>query len=230
APHGRHPDRPRAPRTPRPLRPGPGGPARGPPRLRPLRRRQRAGIARLAPPHPGAQPARPGPAAPGPGPRPQPPGVARGTDGTVRQRPGRGPGRPRAQPQFAGVATRTSGAAGRRPGATAAGLPRGDRPSEPAPPALRGDCPEHGPQSRHGAHALGPRPGETRSGDGSCPMSADDALLDTESTDDDELMRLLEACLAEIEAGRAIDLERLTAEHPTLAGRLPPSLAGLPAL
>jgi eukaryotic-like serine/threonine-protein kinase len=58
-------------------------------------------------------------------------------------------------------------------------------------------------------------------------MSADDALLDTESTDDDELMRLLEACLAEIEAGRAIDLERLTAEHPSLAGRLRACLAGL---
>jgi WD40 repeat protein/serine/threonine protein kinase len=61
-------------------------------------------------------------------------------------------------------------------------------------------------------------------------MSADDALVDTASTDDDELMRLLEACLAEIEAGRAIDLERLTADHPALARRLRACLAGLCAV
>jgi serine/threonine protein kinase len=42
-----------------------------------------------------------------------------------------------------------------------------------------------------------------------------------------ELARVLESCLAELEAGRAIDRERLLAEHPAIADRLESCLATL---
>jgi WD40 repeat protein len=58
-------------------------------------------------------------------------------------------------------------------------------------------------------------------------MSADDAFPDTEQAEDAELVRLLEACLADIEAGRGVDLERLAAEQPALADRVRACLAGL---
>jgi WD40 repeat protein/tRNA A-37 threonylcarbamoyl transferase component Bud32 len=62
-------------------------------------------------------------------------------------------------------------------------------------------------------------------------MSArDDAFLEPDSAEDDELVRLLEACLVDIEAGRAVDLDRLSKEHPAVAGRLRACLAGLQAV
>jgi WD40 repeat protein/tRNA A-37 threonylcarbamoyl transferase component Bud32 len=61
-------------------------------------------------------------------------------------------------------------------------------------------------------------------------MSADDAFLDADRAEDAELVRLLDACLADIEAGRGVDLERLAAEHPAQAGRVRACLAGLQAV
>src|SRR5262245_1314207 len=53
---------------------------------------------------------------------------------------------------------------------------------------------------------------------------------DTEFTEDAELLRVLEVCLADIEAGRPVDLERVAAGNPALAGRLRTCLAGLQAV
>jgi hypothetical protein len=52
-------------------------------------------------------------------------------------------------------------------------------------------------------------------------MSTEEALpeVDLKATKDSELARILDACLAEIAAGRRVDLERLAAENPSLAGR-----------
>jgi eukaryotic-like serine/threonine-protein kinase len=53
---------------------------------------------------------------------------------------------------------------------------------------------------------------------------------DQDPAEDSELVSALEACLAEIEAGRPVDLDRLAAGNPSLAGRLRTCLAGLHAV
>ena len=59
-------------------------------------------------------------------------------------------------------------------------------------------------------------------------MSADHEV--TEPIEDSELLRVLEVCLAEIEAGRPVDVDRLTAGNLALASRLRTCLAGLHAV
>ena len=46
------------------------------------------------------------------------------------------------------------------------------------------------------------------------------AGLDGGARDDSEVMRILDGYLAEIEAGRPPDPDRLVADHPELAGQL----------
>ena len=50
---------------------------------------------------------------------------------------------------------------------------------------------------------------------------------DGATTHDDELARVLETCLADLEAGREPDAERLLAEHPAIADRLGAALQAL---
>src|SRR5262245_15771773 len=47
------------------------------------------------------------------------------------------------------------------------------------------------------------------------------------ASDDAELARVLEACLANLEAGRPFDAEKLIAEHPDVADRLRTCLSAL---
>jgi serine/threonine protein kinase len=47
------------------------------------------------------------------------------------------------------------------------------------------------------------------------------------AADDVKLARVLETCLADLEAGRTVDPERLLADHPAIAGRLRACLASL---
>ena len=49
----------------------------------------------------------------------------------------------------------------------------------------------------------------------------------TKAAEDAELARVLEACLHDVEAGRAVDPDQVVAEHPRIAGRLRGCLASL---
>ena len=56
------------------------------------------------------------------------------------------------------------------------------------------------------------------------PTSGEDT---SRSQGEDELARVLEAYIAELEAGRAVDTRRLMAEHPAIADRLRVCLGSL---
>jgi eukaryotic-like serine/threonine-protein kinase len=60
------------------------------------------------------------------------------------------------------------------------------------------------------------------------PGVRQNALSETDVADDDaELACVLEACVTDLEAGKAIDLERVIAEHPRIADRLQDCLRAL---
>src|SRR5207244_8320451 len=89
---------------------------------------------------------------------------------------------------------------------------------------VRGDRPADGPLDRRGTHALGARRQEAQSDAGDGAMN-DEVVgardgSEAEAPTDGDLARALEVYLSAVEAGRAVDPDRLAAQHPAIADEL----------
>src|SRR5687767_7963446 len=75
-------------------------------------------------------------------------------------------------------------------------------------------------------------PGATGTSDGGRLMQPVDATAEVEqaSAEDLEVVRVLDAYLADVESGQAVDPQLLLAQHPAIAHRLRSCLAGLQLL
>ncbi len=143
-----------------------------------------------------------------------------GVDGLVAQR-----GR---------IAARAGRPPGQRPGRAAARLSRGDHPAQPGAAPVRGGRRADGPVRWRGPHALDPGAGAIERHPGGYPMipegrhSLNGVVPPAdEGGVEDELAAVLDAYLAEVEAGRPVDPEEWVRRHPAIAGRLRACLRSL---
>src|SRR5262249_2929297 len=137
--------------------------------------------------------------------------------------------------QRRGVAAGAGGPPGRCPGRPPARLPRGDHPAESRAASLRGGCRPDGPLGRRGPYALDPGAGTPQQGIGGPGMIAGgprpplrvNPAGPPDGADEAELAQVLDAYLAEFEAGRPVDPEAWVGRHPAIADRLRACLKGL---
>ena len=132
------------------------------------------------------------------------------------------------------IAARAGRPPGQRPGRAAARLSRGDHPAQPGAAPVRGGRRADGPVRWRGPHALDPGAGAIERHPGGYPMipegrhSLNGVVPPAdEGGVEDELAAVLDAYLAEVEAGRPVDPEEWIRRHPAIAGRLRACLRSL---